>query len=189
MNVIHGADSVQNSARETALWFSDDDIAQWEPALQKWIVDPALIQWTCVCLVTWTWIQAQGLSSRGGFFSESAMCFSNLQISKKKYSKKTILNLKFKFPTNNSKVLLAGNLNFKLRIVFWNIFFWDLEIWKMNRTFWKKPPLTVKQNAWNLLLKVSLNRVAFGTNNWEYRNKLENSSFFLLHSACILKTC
>ena len=44
MNVIHGADSVQNSARETALWFSDDDIAQWEPALQKWIVDPALIQ-------------------------------------------------------------------------------------------------------------------------------------------------
>ena len=59
MNVIHGADSVQNSARETALWFSDDDIAQWEPALQKWIVDPALIQWICVCLFTWTWVQAQ----------------------------------------------------------------------------------------------------------------------------------
>ena len=33
------------------------------------------------------------------------MCFSNLQISKKQYSKKTILNLKFKFPANNSKVL------------------------------------------------------------------------------------
>ena len=33
---------------------------------------------------------------------------------------------------------LAGNLNFKLRIVFWNIFFGDLEIWKTNCTFWKK---------------------------------------------------
>ena len=33
-------------------------------------------------------------------------------------------------------MLLAGNLNFKFRIVFWNIFF--LEIWKTNRTFWKK---------------------------------------------------
>ena len=32
---------------------------------------------------------------KGGFFSESAICFSNLQISKKKYSKKTILNLQF----------------------------------------------------------------------------------------------
>ena len=45
MNIIHGADSVQSSAREIALWFSDEDLAQWEPALQKWIVDPALIQW------------------------------------------------------------------------------------------------------------------------------------------------
>ena len=44
MNIIHGADSVQSSAREIALWFSDEDLAQWEPALQKWIVDPALIQ-------------------------------------------------------------------------------------------------------------------------------------------------
>jgi hypothetical protein len=28
------------------------------------------------------------LTSKGGFFSESAMCFSSLQISPKKYSKK-----------------------------------------------------------------------------------------------------
>ena len=56
-------------------------------------------------------------------FLESAIRFSNLQISKKKYSKKTILSLKFKFPANNSKMFLAGNLNFKFRIVFWNIFF------------------------------------------------------------------
>ena len=39
-----------------------------------------------------------------------------------------------------------GNLNFKLRIVFRNIFFWDLEIWKkINRTFWKKTPLNKEQ--------------------------------------------
>jgi hypothetical protein len=35
------------------------------------------------------------------------------QISKKKNIPKTILNLKFKFPSNNNKVLLVGNLNFK----------------------------------------------------------------------------
>ena len=75
---------------------------------------------------------------KGGFFSKSAMCFLDLQISKKIFQK-TILSLKFKFPANNSKLLLAGNLNFRLRIVYWNIFFfWDLEVWKMNRTFWKK---------------------------------------------------
>ena len=50
------------------------------------------------------------------------MYFSNLQISKKKIFQNTILNLKFKFIANNSKVLLAWNLNFKLRIVFWNIY-------------------------------------------------------------------
>ena len=53
--------------------------------------------------------------SKGGFFSESVIRFSNLQ---KKIFQKTILNLKFKFPANNTKLLLAGNLIFKLRIVF-----------------------------------------------------------------------
>ena len=37
----------------------------------------------------------------GGFFSESAIRFSNLQISKKNIPK-TILSLKFKFPANNT---------------------------------------------------------------------------------------
>ena len=32
-------------------------------------------------------------------------------------------------------LLLAENLNFKFRIVIWNIFFGDLEIWKTNHTF------------------------------------------------------
>ena len=61
--------------------------------------------------------------AKGGFFSESAIRFLDLQISKKTIFQKTIFNLKFKFPTNNSKVLLAGNLDFKLRIVFLEYFF------------------------------------------------------------------
>ena len=62
---------------------------------------------------------------KGGFFSESWIRFSNLQ---KKIFQKSILSLKFKFPANNSRQQMAENLNFKLRIVFWNIFFGDLEI-------------------------------------------------------------
>jgi hypothetical protein len=41
---------------------------------------------------------------KGGFFSESAICFSNL---KKKIFQKTILDLKFKFHDNNTLLLLA----------------------------------------------------------------------------------
>ena len=86
--------------------------------------------------------------AKGGFFSESAIRFSNLQISKKKIFQKTILSLKFKFPANNSKVFLAGNLNFKFRIVFWNIFF--LEIWRFKKRIAlseKKLPLTPFEHA------------------------------------------
>ena len=46
--------------------------------------------------------------------------------------------MKFKIPAHNIIILWAGILNFKFRIVFWNIFFGDWEIWKTNRTFWKK---------------------------------------------------
>ena len=61
------------------------------------------------------------------FFQKVRFVFQ-ISKSQKKYSKKTILSLKFKFPANNSKVFWAGNLNFKFRIVFWNIFFGDFEI-------------------------------------------------------------
>ena len=77
---------------------------------------------------------------KGGFFSESALCFLDLQISKKIFQK-TILSLKFKFPANYSILLLGGNLNFKLRIVFWNIFFeicWSKKHIALSE---KKPPL------------------------------------------------
>ena len=69
--------------------------------------------------------------TEGGFFSESQIRFSNLQISKKKNFQKTILDLKFKFPANFSILLLAGNLNFKFRIVFLEYFF--LEIWRFEK--------------------------------------------------------
>ena len=69
------------------------------------------------------------------FFSESEILFSNLQISKINYSKSLSWTWNLKFPP-----ITVNNL-FKFqahRIVIWNIFFWDFEIWKMNRTFWKK---------------------------------------------------
>ena len=39
---------------------------------------------------------------KGGFFSESAKCFSNLQISKKEIFQITILNWKFEFQAQGS---------------------------------------------------------------------------------------
>ena len=75
--------------------------------------------------------------SKGVFFSESAMCFLDLQISKEIFQK-TILSLKFKFPAICCLLLLAGNLNYKLRIVFWNISFWRFGDLKNESHFVKK---------------------------------------------------
>ena len=41
--------------------------------------------------------------------------------------------------------------NFKHRIIFWNIFF--LEIWKTNRTFWKKATFKITLTAFKIDLK------------------------------------
>jgi hypothetical protein len=43
---------------------------------------------------------------KGGFFSESAIRFSNLPISKRKIFQITILTLKFKIPAHYSKQLI-----------------------------------------------------------------------------------
>ena len=48
------------------------------------------------------WLEFGADFAKGGFFSESVMCFLDLQTSKKKIFQKTILSLKFKFPANNS---------------------------------------------------------------------------------------
>ena len=55
---------------------------------------------------------------------------------------KTILNLKFKIPAHNSIMLWARILNFKSRIVFWNIFFWRFENLKNESHFLKKATFT-----------------------------------------------
>ena len=63
------------------------------------------------------------LPSKGGFFSESEMCFSNIQ---KKIFQKAILNLKSKFPAKNTLLLL--------------------EIWRFEKRITlseKKPPLPI----------------------------------------------
>ena len=73
------------------------------------------------------------VKTKGGFFQKVRCVF---QISKKD-TPKTILNLKFKFPANNTLLFLSGNWNFKLRIVFWNVF-WEI------RRFWKKALLVVR---------------------------------------------
>ena len=103
---------------------------------QKKMTFKLALEFTVMCsCVKFPW------HGKGGFFQKVQFVF---QISKspKKIFRKTILNLKFKFPANNSEVILAGNLNFKLRIVFWNIFFFEFfEVWKTHRTFWKKRPL------------------------------------------------
>ena len=77
------------------------------------------------------------------FFSESAICFLDLQILKKNIPKNYlgIWNLKFKIPAQNSIMLWAGILNFKFRIVFWNILLGDLK--KQIALSEKKPPLMI----------------------------------------------
>ena len=81
------------------------------------------------------------------FFQKVWFVFQISKSPKKKYSKTTILNLKFKFPAQNTLLLLAGNLNFKLRIVFWNIFFGDLK----NKLHFlkKKTPLKTLKGIWD----------------------------------------
>lgn len=38
-NIIHGSDAVETAEREIALWFSDSELAGWEPTLTKWIYE------------------------------------------------------------------------------------------------------------------------------------------------------
>ena len=100
------------------------------------------------------------LPAKGGLFSESAIHFSNLPISKEKIFQKTILNLKFKIPAHSIILLWAGILNFKFRIVFWNIF--SLEIWRFEKCIAlseNKPPLVKLHICKTFLPKARLNQV------------------------------
>ena len=83
---------------------------------------------------------------KGGFFSESAIHFLDLQILKKKYSKKTILNFKFEILAQNSIMLWVGVLNFKFKIVFWNILFSRFGDLKNESHFLKKATFRSHKN-------------------------------------------
>ena len=111
------------------------------------------------------------------FFSRNCLCFVFLKVAffrkfdsffkspnlQEKIFQKTTLNLKFKLPDKNTLLLLVGNLDFKLRIVFWNILFGVLEIWKMNHTFGKKATfrcsmaVIAKSNPANVSFRISRN--------------------------------
>ena len=78
---------------------------------------------------------------KGGFFSESVIRFFKSPNLQKKYSKILSWTWNLNFPSKNTLLLLAGNLNFKFRIVFWNFF---LEVWIFEKRIAlseKKPPL------------------------------------------------
>ena len=77
---------------------------------------------------------------KGAFFRKYDCLFRSPNL-KNEIFQKTVLNLKFIFPINNSKVLLAGNLNFKFRIVFWIFFLRCGDLNKQSHFLKKKPPL------------------------------------------------
>jgi nucleoside-diphosphate kinase len=38
MNVVHGSDSPQSAAREVAIFFSDDELLDWESSSAEWVL-------------------------------------------------------------------------------------------------------------------------------------------------------
>ena len=84
---------------------------------------------------------------KGVFFQKVQCIFKSLNLQKKIFQK-TILNMKFKILANNSKALMAGNLNFKLRIVFLDFSFWRFGDLKKRITLSEKKPPLVLATLW-----------------------------------------
>lgn len=38
-NLIHGSDAVETADREIGLWFSEDELAPWKPAMTDWLYE------------------------------------------------------------------------------------------------------------------------------------------------------
>ncbi|MEL6137052.1 MAG: nucleoside-diphosphate kinase [Cyanobacteria bacterium J06626_23] len=38
-NIIHGSDAIETARTEIGLWFSEDEIASWEPAAKSWLYE------------------------------------------------------------------------------------------------------------------------------------------------------
>ena len=87
--------------------------------------------------------------TKGSFYSESAICFSNVHISKKKYSKL----LPWAWNLNLFFTVIGRKSNFQVQDGYLEYFvFGDLGIWKTHLTFWKKP-LLIRSNfpKWKIL--------------------------------------
>ena len=40
-NLVHGSDSAESASREVALWFSDDELTQYDREIDRWVIGPA----------------------------------------------------------------------------------------------------------------------------------------------------
>ncbi|MDJ1171933.1 nucleoside-diphosphate kinase [Roseofilum sp. BLCC_M154] len=38
-NLIHGSDAIETAQREIALWFKEDELADWEPSMTSWLYE------------------------------------------------------------------------------------------------------------------------------------------------------
>lgn len=38
-NIIHGSDAIETAQNEISLWFSDAELANWEPTIKPWLVE------------------------------------------------------------------------------------------------------------------------------------------------------
>lgn len=38
-NIIHGSDAIETAQTEIALWFKDEELANWEPTIKPWIYE------------------------------------------------------------------------------------------------------------------------------------------------------
>ena len=87
------------------------------------------------------------MHSKGGFFSESVIRLSNLQISKKIFQK-NILSLKFKFQVQDS---------------FWEYYFWRFGDLKNELHFLRKATFTILlELEWRMQLSMQNNAIKIG---------------------------
>ena len=80
------------------------------------------------------------VDAKGGFFSESAIRFLDLE---KKNIAKNYLELEIQNSRPQNNTVMGGNFKFQVKNSFFGSFFW--EIWKTNRTFWKKATFKKKE--------------------------------------------
>ena len=102
--------------------------------------------------ITWIHLSWIHVFLKVAFFQKEKSFFRSPNL-KRRIFQKTISNLKFKIPAQNSIMLLKGILNFKFKIVFWNIFFLRFGDLKNESHFLKKATFSCKKIC-NLLMKL-----------------------------------